>query len=154
MKNTENQTPEIEGLLTRLFKLLDMFTVSFASLNSRSSSGNDRSFCSIIRFLNIIQNSTKPWEREDSACILFKQMFPLYWTELLKINTPWKEGTEPSSFYASSACTDAERPHLQIQSPTWESCQRLEYKQWTSCYWTALRNSSVPTYFGSLSMSQ
>lgn len=66
-------------------------------------------FCSIIRFLNIIQNSTKPWEREDSArCFVFKQMFPLYWTELLKINTPWKEGTEPSSFYASPACTQAE----------------------------------------------
>lgn len=100
MKWRTQKSPEIEGSLTKLFKLLDGFTMSFTGLNSGSSSGNDRS---IIRFLSIIQNSTKPWEREDSACILFKQIIPLYWTELLKTNTPWKEGTEPSSFYAYPA---------------------------------------------------
>lgn len=117
MKNTENTSPEIEGSLTSLFKLLDMFTVSFTGLNSGTSSGNDRSFCSIIRFLSIIQNSTKPQEREDSACILFKHIFPLLWTKLLKTNTPWKEGTEPSSFYAYPACTDAKTPPFTDSNP-------------------------------------
>jgi len=129
--------------------------LSFTSPNSKSSSGNDRSACSIIRFLNIIQNSTKPWEREDSACcILFKQMFPLYWTELLKINTPWKRGNRAqfiSCFPSMHRCRNI--PIYRFKSP-WEHCQRLEYRQGTFCYWTALRNSSVPTYFCSPSLTQ
>lgn len=111
-------------------------------------------FCSIIRFLNIIQNSTKPEkERIQHVALCSNKCSHCIGLNYWRLIFPEKRELSPAHFMLPQHTERQKHPHLLIEILAWKSCQRLEYTAWTSCYWTPLRESSAPTYSGSPSMS-
>lgn len=91
--------------------------------------------CSIIRFLNIIQNSTKPWERIQHVAFCSNKCFHCIGLNYWRLILPEKREQSPVHFMLPWHAEMQKHPHLQIQILTWESCQRLEYMQEISCCW-------------------